>query len=233
MGNIHGKDTVVHVDGYDVTGDSSALEPSFSTDMAPVMGFGDAKNHYIAGLTTGVCRHAGFFTDNADKMRAVLQDREGAAVDFMAAYGTAIGAYGYAGSAELVNEYGVKSAITGAVTIGAAYQFGKTGGDPIRMARQKAEGSGTSSASVLNETPTNDGVRAYLQIFAIAGGTPIVALQHGTAATDAAYSDLVAFTATESAHTADGSATSGTVRQYIRTKVTEGTCTYAMAYRRL
>lgn len=232
MGQIHGKDTIVHVDGYDLTGDSSSLEPSSSTDMAPVTGFGGQKKHYIPGLTAGVCRHAAFFTDDADGARDVLSARQGSAVDFMAAYGTAIGAYGYAGSAELVKEYGVNSQIGGAITIGAAYQFGNPGADPIRMARQKGEGSGTKSASVLNETPSNAGVRAYLQIFAVASGTPVVALQHGTATADAAYGDLVAFTGAE-ARTAEGGEASGTVRQYIRTKVTGGTCTYAVGYRRL
>jgi len=233
MGKVHGKDTIVHVDGYDLTGQSSSLEPSFSTDMAEVTSFGDRKKNYVQGMTEGACRHAAFFTDDADQARDVLSARRGSVVDFMAAYGTAIGAYGFAGSAELQNEYGVNSPIAGAITIAASYQFGQTGGDPIRMARQKAEGSGTSSASVLNETPSNAGVRAYLQVFAVASGTPLVALQHGTADVDGDYGDAVAFTATETAPFAEGGAAVGTVRQFIRTNVTGGTCTYAVAYRRL
>lgn len=232
MGKIHGKDTVVHVDGYDLTGESSSLEPSFSVDMAEVSSFGQRKKNYISGLTESVCRHQAFFTDDADGARAILEARRGSEVDFMAAFGTAIGAYGYAGSAEVVNEYGVSSGIAGAITIGAAYQFGDPGADPIRMARQKGEGSGTKSASVLSETPSNAGVRAYCQIFAVASGTPVVALQHGTAIADAAYGNLVAFTAA-TARFAEGGEAAGTVKRYIRTKVTGGTCTYAVAFRRL
>jgi len=233
MAKKHGKETVVLVDGYDVTGQSSALDVTNAMDTQEVTAFGDQQKSYVVGAVDGKISQKGFLTDGTAEAHDVLRQRIGSAVVFLAHYGTVTGAYGWGGSAELNTAYGVSGGAGAPVTFSADYNFGLYGGQPIKMMRCHAEGAGTRGAGTANETPSNAGARAFLHILSISSGTPTVALQHGTASTEAAFSNLASFGAVAAAPYAAGTEVTGTVRQYLRAVVTGGTCTYALGYRRL
>lgn len=72
----------------------------------------------------------------------------------------------------------------------------------------------TTGTSVNNLAATTNGCLAYLHILASSGGTWAFKVQHST--DNAAWSDLITFTATGAIITAEQGASTGTVNQYLR-----------------
>lgn len=217
------------MDGFDVTGDSNNLNPQVNLDSVDVSGFGDARKYFILGNEDGMIQHNGWFDVTANQLRDVLTNRIGSPVMVAGAWGTVQGAPGIAGSASLETSYQVGSQIAGAAALTNRFQMDK-GLDFISVLQPKAA-VGSAGSAKDDGAGSNNGIRGYLQVFSVSGGTPVYTLQHSTTGTSA-WSDLLTFTGA-SARTAEAKEASGTVRQFLRVNVTAGTATVWMGYRRL
>ena len=228
MAKRHGRQTVVYIDGFDVTGDSNNVEPQITQDEADVASFGDVSHSFLLGQEGGRIAHAGFYNDLATTgIHAVLSARKGSAVIYGVAFRDAAGAYGFAGTARLAT-YQVGAPIGGAVAL--ANQLTAMGGvDPITVLEPKADLTGPGAAKD-DLAGSNGGLSGYVQAFSVLGGTPAFAIQHATAV-GGPFTDVVNFTAL-SARGAELAKAAGTVRQFLRMNVTNGSANAWLAYRR-
>jgi hypothetical protein len=237
----HGRHTRVYVDGYDISGYTNSLNVSTEADTVDVSSFSDTKKNYVVGLSDSQVEHDGFFDDTATAGgHAVLSQRLGSAVHFMASIGTYQGAFGHAGSAELQQMYSVTSGITDAVKHKSKLSnFGTQGVDQILLVNSKQQFSGTGAA-LDTGTASNAGGRAYMQNFGSwnaatpANASGSVRLIGGT---DAAFTAsgtvlLADFGAVTTTASAQGIAFSGTVPRYVKVDHYSGTPQTAVGFDR-
>ena len=175
MAKYHGRHMRVYVDGYDISGYTNNLSVNTGADVVDVSGFSDGKKNYVVGLFDSQVEHDGFFDDTATVGgHAVLNQRLGSAVHFMASVGVLPGAAAFMGSAELEQSYSITSAITDAVKHKSKMiNFGTQGvDDGLLLATRGTISGGTTEAVAF---PLNTlGGRAYLQnfgSFGLASGT--------------------------------------------------------------
>lgn len=228
MTRRHGRETVVYVDGYDVTGDSTNWQPNDSYDTVDVKAYGDRSKNYIPGMGGARVGHSGWLNTNANRSQEVLSERVGTKVGFAATFGTVVGAPGIAGSAAHLRRFVDTAPVAGAVAFQADYELDEVY-DWIETLWPKSSLSGNGDAK--QDAATTNGIRAYLQVFSILGGTPVVKVQHSATGTSS-WSDLITFTGATAAE-AQAAAASGSVNAYLRATVTGGSATAFIGYRRL
>ena len=174
MAKMHGRYTRLYINGYDISSDSSSLEVSQPGDTVDVSGFGQDRKQYAVGLLDQNFAYNGFFNDGATGAHTALKDLIGSAVQFAITYGTAIGAWGYAGSAVMESQYNVSSDISRAVTI-VSNLVNNSAANPVRSIQILQEKgtpwstSGSAASSVDGGAASAAGGRVYLQVFSIVG----------------------------------------------------------------
>lgn len=229
MARMHGRHTRVYVDGYDLSGDSNSFEPGYAADTAEVSAFGDTKKSYVVGLADPAIRWQGVFNDEASRIHEVGAARIGNEVMFNATWGTAVGQYGAGGTANL-SEYSVSAPISGAVTVSAALSGGGDAGvfeflnTVLGKQSVPADPSGWNSG-----VQSNSGLGGHLQFFS---GTGTVILQSSTAAAGPTWTDQANF-GLQTAPYAAYKPSSGTVHQYLRAIMSNGTGTAWVGAKRL
>ena len=167
MAKFHGKNIRVYVEGYDISGYTNSLDIEQSADVVDVAAFSSASKEYVVGLYDSKVTHDGFFDDAGTAGgHAVLSERIGSSVNFMALINPQAGGHSFAGSAELIDSYSIAASIAGAVTHKSKMSnFGTQGVDPTVtiFPRGTMAAAGTSVAV---STPQNTaGGRAYIQNF--------------------------------------------------------------------
>ena len=228
MAKRHGRDSVVYLDGFEVSGDSNSVEPQIEVDAADVLCFGDASHSFVLGADGGRIAHAGFYNDLATTgIHAVLSARKGSAVVYGVAFGPEVqGAYGFAGTARLAT-YQVGAPVGGAVAL--ANQLTPMGGvDPVVVHQPKANLTGTTTPQD-HGAASSGGLRAYLQTLSVLGGTPQVVVYHGTA--NGSWTALGSFTA-QAARAAELLVAAGNVNRWLMGSVQNGSANVWLAYRR-
>lgn len=228
----HGRHTQVYWAGYNLTGQSNALTARSNVDLPDVSCFGDVRKSTVVGMGMDEVAHRGFVTKTANQAHDVMDGRVGSADVLCANWGTAMGDYGVAGSAMVLDRYQAQSDIAGAVPFDATYHNldDAPGMDWTRIIAGHASRSTADAGSVAHGTSTANGVRAYLQITTVTAGTVTVVLQHSS--DGSSWSDLITF-AEASDRSAQAGEASGTVEQYLRGNVSGGTATFQLQAARL
>jgi hypothetical protein len=209
----HGKNATVLANGYNLSAYFNSATASGSADTAEVSTFGNNSKAYIPGLKDATFSVEGYYDATAgavDQTLAGMLGTETVWVTVMSA--DAIGARGYAAKT-IATTVEIGAEIGGAVTISAEGQS-TNGSDPIvvlhALGAETASGNGTQ---VDNGSATTNGAAGYLQVIA-ATGTIVAKVQHSSDGTT--WADLITFTSTSTANTAERITTTGTVNRYLR-----------------
>lgn len=228
MAKRHGKDTVVYIDGYDITGDSNQVTPKIAIDTAEITCFGDVSKSYLLGQDAGSLDHQCFFNDTpVTGVHAVLKPRIGTVVQVMTGWGTLQGGYGFAGSATL-KSHSPNLPIGGAEAITNSFE-GHGPLDPIKIVAPK--GNIVGIGGTLNDGNFSlNGMNAYLQVFSVLGGTPIVTIETSATGTSA-WGTPITFNSM-TALGAQFKQAAGSISQYARVNVSGGSALAAVGYRR-
>ena len=245
---VHGKDTAVYIDEFDLS--SYFTETSFSqeNDTAETTAFGDTNKTFIVGLRNGTLSMSGLWsadTDGSDEeLQALLGNattpvitvREGAA---------AIGSGAIIAQADETS-YAITSPVTDVHTISAEFQctpnqvsnltFALAGGVQLTAGASIAHGSLGNLSSVDNSASSANGGAGTLHVPTNSvNGNTTIKIQHS--ANDSTWADLISFTVVGStAKTSEIKAVSGTVNRYLRatasTAGSSGSITFMVAFAR-
>lgn len=233
-GEIHGKDTKVHIGGYDLTSYLRTADTADTTDTAESSTFGDQAKRYIAGLSDGTFTAEGVYVKAIGAVREALDsfDRVDGIAVAVWPDGDAIGKFGEA----LPGIQTVKSVSTdiGDLALVSMEAQSKAGiEDVVSLHPMGAEAAIGNYASVDNGASSAKGLIGYLQAPDV--GTSLgVKIQHSSNGTT--WVDLVSFAAVGLDHGFQRISVNGPVDRYLRaisTSITGGPATFAVAASRV
>ncbi len=238
MAFIHGKNTVVFVNGSNLSPYFNDSSVSQDVETAETTTFGDSAKTYITGLRDGTMSADGMFDGSLLAIDAVLSGIIGstaADVVTMAPEGVTAGSPCYSASARETS-YEVSSPVADVVSASMEVQATAGVDRGLILAGNTAVTAASNSASIDNSASTADGVVGYVHVTAnTRDGSTSLSVQDS--ADDSTFADLVSFTGV-SATTIGGErvAVAGTVERYVRTQITpggsSGSITYTMAFAR-
>ena len=219
MAFIHGKNTKVLVDQYDLSAYFKSSDTSMKADQAKTTTFGKLANTYLAGLIDSTAKLSGYFDPAAGASDAVLRAALASALGqtvTIAPPGFALGTFCQLLSAR-ESDYGVKTAIDGVVETDATFQADGPIDSGLALRSLTADTATANGAAVDNTAATTNGGVGHLHVTAVSGTTPsdTVKVQHSV--DNSVWVDLITFTAA----TAVGAqrsevATGTTVNRYLR-----------------
>lgn len=232
---VHGKDTKVLVDQYDLSPYFDALNAVRNIQAVRVTNFGNDGSHsYIAGIEDGSIALGGigdFADDAVDEILAASFGNESIITACPGGYAT-LGNTATMLKAERT-DYGIRSSVSDAVRIQAnAIADGgvRNGG---RILHPLEAETGTENGTGVDGTASSTfGGVAHLHVTAFTGTNCTVKVQHST--DNSTFADLVTFTSVTGV-TSERVLTTGTVNRYLRYAITGGTfssVTLLVAYAR-
>ena len=71
---VHGKNTKVYLNGYDISTYLSSIEVSKTADVADVSTFGSTSKEYLPGIKDSVLSAEGFVDEGAATMEGVIEN---------------------------------------------------------------------------------------------------------------------------------------------------------------
>jgi len=245
---IHGKNTAVYIDEFDLTSYFTDSSVTLNNDVAETTAYGDTNKSYLLGIRSGTLSLSGMWsadTDGSDEeLQALLGNattpiltlREGAA---------AIGSRAVIAQANETN-YAITSPVADVHTISADFEctpnqvsnltFALAGGVQLTAGASIAHGSLGNLSSVDNSASSANGGAGTLHVPTnTVGGNTTIKIQHS--ANDSTWADLISFTVVgSSAKTSEIKAVSGTVNRYLRatasTAGSSGSITFMVAFAR-
>jgi hypothetical protein len=243
MAPVHGKNTKVYANGYDLTTFLRKLTVAGSVDTADSTTFGKQSRTKVAGLrdakltAEGLFSHAAGAADVDDVLSAAL-----GLDNVLWLYGAEGDAVGKRAVAMLAANtgYEVSSEVADVVSVKAeAEASGGNGyeGGVFLHSGATAEAAGGNSVAVDNLAATANGLVAHVHVPDVTGAGPSlgVKVQHST--DNSTWVDLVTFTAITADYNAQRIQTAGTVNRYLRALWTFGgtmtAATFAVAAARL
>lgn len=133
------------LDGYDLSGDISAMALDYSADMAEVTTIGDTAKQRIAGLRTVRASHQGLWDAGTGKPDPLLFDRVGSSSVIVTIAAGGAGAEG--------------QRVWFSTLAGASYRFGAPVGDALPFSVElDSAGQLVSGTAIHNATKTANGV---------------------------------------------------------------------------
>tara|TARA_R110000787_G_scaffold100231_3_gene205121 strand:- start:1615 stop:2367 length:753 start_codon:yes stop_codon:yes gene_type:complete len=225
---IHGKNTAVYVDEFDLTTYFNSSDLAISNDTAETTTYAATNKSFVVGLRTGTLSLSGLWsatTDGSDEeLQALLGNattplvtvREGAA---------AIGSKAILAQANELN-YSISSPLGDVAAISADFECSTNGtsnvtyalaqGVQLTLGASIAHGSLGALASVDNAASSANGGMGIVHVPTnTENGTTTIKIQHS--ADDSSWADLISFTAVgATAKTSQLSAVTGTVNRYLR-----------------
>ena len=245
---IHGKNTAVYIDEFDLTSYFTDTSIALDNDVSETTAFGDTNKSFILGTRGGTLSMSGMWaadTDGSDEeLQALLGNsttpiitvREGAA---------AIGSRAVIAQANETS-YAITNPIADVVTVSADFEctpnqvsnltFALAGGVQLTAGASIAHGSLGNLSSVDNGASSANGGAGTLHVPTnTVNGNTTIKIQHS--ANDASWADLISFTVVgSSAKTSEIKAVSGTVNRYLRasasTAGSSGSITFMVAFAR-
>ena len=245
---IHGKNTAVYIDEFDLTSYFNDTSIAIDNDVSETTAFGDTNKAFILGTRGGTLSMSGMWaadTDGSDEeLQALLGNsttpiitvREGAA---------AIGSRAVIAQANETS-YAITNPIADVVTISADFEctpnqvsnltFALAGGVQLTAGASIAHGSLGNLSSVDNGASSANGGAGTLHIPTnTVNGNTTIKIQHS--ADNASFADLITFTVVgASTKTSELKAVSGTVNRYLRasasTAGSSGSITFMIAFAR-
>jgi hypothetical protein len=238
MAHVLSQNTRVYVDGYDISGDASAVEVSTSAVMADNTTLSQAGHVHKKGILDDSFTYEGFFDDDAaqvDTIFAALRQSTGYATDIFSAYPNldTVGQPGMAGALENSN-YTVTGKVAELLIMKGNFVI--EGG----AMRVKSLGTKATIAGTTTGTAVNDGAQSllggswFIHVFAIscAGGNARVnfTLQDSANNADWATVGTESYNISGSTPTQSLHSFTGTLRQYVRLLVTKDCTTMSLTY---
>jgi hypothetical protein len=184
MAKTSGLLSLLFVDGYDISGDVSALTRiGASSALLDVTAINRAAHERIYGRHDGEIAATVWFDDASAAVHEVLRAK-GAGGSRVVTYcmGSAIGA----AAAALVGKQitydwtlGADGSLAGAVQFQSAEGYGLEYCEQL-TAGKRTDASATNGASLDGGAATSRGLAAYLQVFSLGSGSPTVKLQESS-----------------------------------------------------
>ena len=246
---VHGKDTKVYIDEFDLSGYFNSADVTVTNDTAESSAFGSSAKTYLLGLNDGTIALGGMWSADTDGSDEELQAILGAATTPLVTVAQSAGTIGNRAviakaheiSYAISNPVGDISAITADLQAStdavSNLTHGISTGAQLTTGASIAYGSLGDLSSVDNAASSANGGAAILHVptNSVAGGTTTIKVQHS--ANDSTWADLITFTAVgASTVTSELSAVSGTVNRYLRatasTAGSSGAITFMVTFAR-
>jgi hypothetical protein len=235
MAFIHGKNTEIYCNGYNLTSYLNSIDTTKIVDITETSTFGNNSKNYIAGLQDGTVSVEGYYDGSSNAIDEVLNAALGASESEWCYYpaGDTFDNLGYA-LQTVNNSISLTSDIGDATTISGEAQS-KVGTEKIislhalSQVTSSGEGSGHDG-----EASSSDGGSAYIQVTDVTGTVEVI-IQHDSNSDFSTATTLASFTAIDTDHTSERITFSGTVNRYVRAKWTLGggeTLTFNIGFNR-
>jgi hypothetical protein len=219
----HGLGMRLYVSGYDVSGDINSFTginggPA-ALDYTDITQEGNAR---LGGQRDGGCQFVSYFDDAADQSHDVFGALPTAAIDAMGLLGLTIGSIAFATRARQIN-YDPNREKEGGLTFAVDLQsdgYGLEWGEMLTAGR-RTESAATDGTALDGAAATSFGWQAWLQVHALASGTPTIKIMDS--ADNASFADLTGGGfGTIAARTGVriAGAVSSTLRRYVRVSTT-------------
>lgn len=220
MAKTNGLGVRIYANGYDLNTDVNALS-GIGTNQAllDVTNLSVSATERIIGLKDSTLSVNGWF-DNAagyshDAFKSITGDSEVIMTMGTSRGDAACGMVADQSSYNIDRTQG--SAIATTVEFQTSDGEGLNWGVVLTDGPEQTDSSATNSASVDNSTSSSNGARALISVESIGSGTATVKVQDSS--DDAAWADLISFTAV-TARTSEAVSATGTVDRYLRVQTT-------------
>lgn len=234
MAFVHGKNTAVVMNGYNLSGYLQEAEIEDATESLENTCFGATAKGFQGGLDDGSFSASGLFDGTVGAVDEVLMAAKGVSGTLFTFAPAGLGTAGLPVKIfkALNTSYNASSSVGElvAVSVEAVSDAGMFSASLLApLASQVA--STVNSATVDSAALSARGYVAQLHVTAIASGNLIAKVQHSVDGTT--WADLVTFTTATAIGAQQAIATTGTVNRYIRAVGTStGTVTYTIALSR-
>jgi hypothetical protein len=245
---IHGKNTAVYIDEFDLSSYFNDVSVSLDNDVAETTAFGDTNKAFILGTRGGTLSMSGMWasdTDGSDEELVALLGNATTPILTVRQGAAAIGSRAIIAQANETN-YAITNPVADVATISADFEctpnqvsnltFALAGGVQLTAGASIAHGSLGNLSSVDNAASSANGGAGTLHVPTnTVGGNTTIKIQHS--ANDSTWADLISFTVVgSSAKTSEIKAVSGTVNRYLRatasTAGSSGSITFMVAFAR-
>ena len=245
---IHGKNTAVYIDEFDLSSYFNDVSVSLDNDVAETTAFGDTNKAFILGTRGGTLSMSGMWasdTDGSDEELVALLGNATTPILTVRQGAAAIGSRAIIAQANETS-YAITNPVADVATISADFEctpnqvsnltFALAGGVQLTAGASIAHGSLGDLSSVDNAASSANGGAGTLHVPTnTVGGNTTIKIQHS--ANDSTWADLISFTVVgSSAKTSEIKAVSGTVNRYLRatasTAGSSGSITFMVAFAR-
>lgn len=212
----HGKDARIYVNGYDFSGDVTAVSGKMANEVVEYAVLDGGQYHYFRGLGKDEIGIDGLL----DTTAAVQLDALHAATDgyqMVVVLGSTAGDPALAAAEVKLQDYEKKAVTTDINRISFKGVTNDYPFDHAKSLHPKAQRTDDGIGTTLDNTSSSaDGAVGYLQVFEQTGGTGLtVSIRHSTDNFVADNTQLLAFTAA-TGRTTERVAVTGTVKRYVR-----------------
>lgn len=237
MAFVHGKNTKVLVNQYDLSGFLNNVDESWEVDTPETTVFGLDDRTFIAGLRGFTMSFGGFYAATSSAaIDAVVPADLGNSTAKLISYATSgftVGNRVYSGQGYYTS-YGVSSPVDGVVAITLDVQGTGKLGDCVSLHNLTAVSSDGNSVAVDQSNSSASGGVGYLHITAIQGipttGNITFNVQDSPSCTAGVWADLAVFTAiTCNVVASERKAVTGGVDRYVRGEWVQTAATTAIA----
>lgn len=246
---VHGKDTAVYIDEFDLTSYFTDSSVSLENEVSETTAFGDANKTFITGLRAGTISLSGLWaadTDGSDEELQALLGNSTTPIITIREGSAAIGSRAIIAQANETS-YAITSPVADVHTVVADFEctpnqvsnltFALAGGVQLTAGASIAHGSLGNLSSVDNGASSANGGAGTLHVptNTISGGATTIKIQHST--NNSTWADLITFTnVAATTATSEIKAVSGTVNRYLRatasTAGSSGSITFMVAFAR-
>ena len=245
---IHGKNTAVYIDEFDLSSYFNDVSVSLDNDVAETTAFGDTNKAFILGTRGGTLSMSGMWasdTDGSDEELVALLGNATTPILTVRQGAAAIGSRAIIAQANETS-YAITNPVADVATISADFEctpnqgsnltFALAGGVQLTAGASIAHGSLGDLSSVDNAASSANGGAGTLHVPTnTVNGNTTIKIQHS--ANNASWADLISFTVIgASTKTSELKAVSGTVNRYLRatasTAGSSGSITFMVAFAR-
>ena len=246
---IHGKDTAVYIDEFNLSEYFTAAETNINNSVAETTGYGATDASFINGHKSGTLSLSGMWAADTDGSDEELQALLGNATTPVITVRQGTATIGGRAILAQANEtsYAISSPVADITTVTADFEcstnntsnltFALIPGVQLTTGASVAHGSLGNLSSVDNSASSANGGAATLHVptNTIGGGNTTLKVQHS--ANNSTWADLITFTAVGAGtKTSEIKAVSGTVNRYLRatasTAGSSGAITFMIAFSR-
>ena len=235
-GDVAAKNTVVYLNGYDLTDNFNSFDIGLTHETADNTPFNvDYRTKLALQLRDGTASLEGFFDADSGEVDAVMGPLIGTGSDVLTVLpeGDANSNTGY-GMLCHMGTYNIPGEVAGIVGVSLEFEA-DGGGDRITVAHAlSAENSTGNGSSIDAGSSSSNGGAAFLHVTAGTGfGTVDVDLEDSS--DDSTFSTLASFTQVSSANTSERITFTGTVERYVRvafTLTTTSSVTFFVGFQR-